>query len=134
VLFVAHEFQETCCGWTSAFQIIFVFHFSCGLISFGKTQLKNHIFLFVSFSQAGSQITDLFSPLSAHAQHCDNSEPQTDPDRRSWFFDGTFIRNSQKKSMEILHVFGAKIKFFFISSLSLSGFRAHVICYCFVFW
>jgi hypothetical protein len=40
----------------------FVFHFSCGLISFVKTQLKiiKSRFFFVPFSQASSQITDPF--------------------------------------------------------------------------
>jgi hypothetical protein len=97
-----------------------IFHFSCGLISFCKTQLKitnSQVFCFFLFLKPARRSLTHFSPLSAHAQHCVISEPQTDLDRRSWFFDGTFIQNSQKKSMEILNVFGAKIKFFFISSL-----------------
>jgi hypothetical protein len=53
----AHEFQETCRGWT--------FWFSLQLwtdLSLAKTQLKfrKSQVLFVPFSQAGSQITDPF--------------------------------------------------------------------------
>jgi hypothetical protein len=77
----AQEFQETCRGWT--------FWFSLQLwtdLSLAKTQLKlkkSYVFCLFLFLKPARRSLTHFSPLSAHAQHCDNSEPQTDLDRRS---------------------------------------------------
>ncbi len=112
VLFFAHGFQETCRGWTSALQTI-LFFTSAVDWSLLTTFKKSHVFCLFLFLKPARRSLTHFLSLSTHAQLCDNSEPQTDLDRRSWFFDGTFIRNSQKKILiEILNVFGAKIEFF----------------------
>ncbi len=116
VLFFAHGFQETCRGWTSALQTI-LFFTSAVDWSLLTTFKKSHVFCLFLFLKPTRRSLTHFLSLSTHAQHCDNSEPQTDLDRRSWFFDGTFIRNSQKKTWLKFWMFLArKSNFFYLQS------------------
>ncbi len=99
--------------------------------------IKSHVFCLFLFLKLARRSLTHFSPLSAHAQHCDNSEPQTDLDRRSWFFDGTFIRNSQKKLDRNFECFLARKSnnfFHFQSRFIWAPSTCHFVFVCFCFY